>query len=47
MMRLYHLIEDNNGNRAEIAQLVEELRSYRLNDDDPLNKLLKYAEDHA
>lgn len=47
MMRLYHLIEDNNGNRTEIVRLVEELSRYRLNDDDPLNELLKYAELHA
>lgn len=47
MMRLYDLIQNNQSTKEEINELIEELQEYRLNDDDPLMKLLEYAQNHA
>ena len=47
MMRLYDLIQDSQDHKEEINELIEELKEYQLNDDDPLNKLFEYARSHA
>ncbi len=44
MLKLFDLLEHKENNRDSIKMLAEELRSYRLNDDDPLNILLRKAD---
>jgi len=44
MLKLFDLLEHKEENRNSIKMLAEELKSYRLNDDDPLNILLRQAE---
>lgn len=43
MLKLFDLLEHKEQNQSEIKILASELSSYRLNDDDPLNILLKKA----
>ena len=43
MMHLYTLLEDRHVNSDEINSLVTELEEYRLNQDDPLMKLIEIA----
>lgn len=45
MFRLYRLLEHRNQHREEIRDLYAELSQYVLNADDPLNNLLKMAQD--
>ena len=44
MLSLFDLLEHKEENRPAIKVLAAELKSYRLNDDDPLNILLRKAE---
>ena len=44
MLSLFDLLEHKEENRLAIKVLAAELKSYRLNDDDPLNILLRKAE---
>lgn len=44
MFELFDLLEHKEENRSSIKMLAEELKSYRLNDDDPLNILLRKAD---
>lgn len=46
MMKLYDFIQDDQNHKEEIKKLIEELEEYKLNDDDPLMKLLDYAQSH-
>lgn len=43
MSELYGLLQ-NDGDKNQIMSLVRELKEYKLNDDDPLLRLLKMAE---
>lgn len=46
MMELYDLIQNKN-NKDKIKKLVAELSEYQLNNEDPLKKLLAFAQNHA
>ena len=45
MFKLYRLLEHKEQNKIEIQKLYSELSKFVLNDDDPLNNLLKLASD--
>lgn len=44
MSKLYCFISNREMDKPEAKKLLNELKQYRLNDDDPLNKLLNMAE---
>lgn len=44
MMKLYSLLQNEEQNKEEIRNLIKELEEYKLNDDDPLKKLIEMAE---
>ncbi len=44
MLQLFDLLEHKEQDKQAIRMLADELRTYRLNDDDPLNILLKKAD---
>ena len=37
------MISDNDAHYEEIDMLIKELETYKLSDDDPLNKLINIA----
>lgn len=43
MLKLFELLEQKKENLPEIKELARELSTYKLNDDDPLNILLRQA----
>ncbi len=44
MMKLYNYLSNREMSDPKAQELLEELKSYRLNDDDPLLELIKMAE---
>lgn len=44
MFELFTMLEEADKHKKEIKELYTELKQYRVNDDDPLNVLLKQAE---
>ena len=46
MIELYKLVE-NRGDNFKVKELMEELLRYKLNDDDPLMKLLETAKKYV
>lgn len=43
MISLYQMISDNNADDEKIEVLIKELETYKLTNDDPLNKLINIA----
>ena len=43
MISLYKMISDNDAHYEEIDMLIKELETYKLSNDDPLNKLINIA----
>lgn len=44
---LYHMVSNREQDKAKIRGLIEELSAYRLNDADPMMKLINIAKDYV